>query len=215
MKSLFAAAAGSAALFAASQALATITVISTAPFPQNPPENVLLNANASGTTIFGTTNQTGTGVTFSSLESLNATSNGQASITALDSSLNTLNIALSNPALGFSAFEFNLTSNVTGPLTLTFTDQFGHTQTGTTSFTVSQNGSNFFDAVASNGELITKVSVSGANLSNVGQVRLGGVINLSSVTGASIPEPASWALMIFGIGGAGGALRLRRRHRHA
>jgi hypothetical protein len=208
MKKIIAAAAGSLGLLAASQAFATITVTSTAPFPPNPPENVLLNANAAGTTILGTTNQTSTAVRFTtSTDTLNATSNGQASITSLDNALNTLNISLTNPNLGFSAFEFNLDSNTTSALTLVFTDQFGHTQTGTQTFNVGANGSNFFDAVSSNGELITNVAVSGANLSSVGQVRLGGV---TAITRA-VPEPGSWALMIFGFGGIGAAMRARRR----
>jgi len=205
MRTLFAAAAGTLGLFAATQAFATITVISTPPFPQNPPENVLLDANAAGSTIFGATNQTDTAVRFTTTtDPLNATSNGQASVTALDNSLGALNISLINPNLGFTSFEFNLDSNVSGPLTLVFTDQFGHTQTGTQTFTVGANGSNFFDALATNGELITHVSVSGANLSSAGQIRLGGVASF-------VPEPASWALMIVGFGGMGAALRARRR----
>jgi len=205
MRTLFAAAAGSLGLLAATQASATITVTATAPFPQNPPENVLLNANAAGSTILGATNQTNTGVRFtSSTDTLNATSNGQASVTPFDNALAAINIGLIDPHLGFSAFEFNLDSNVTGPLTLVFTDQFGHTQTGTQTFTVGANGSNFFDAVSSGGELITGVSVSGANLSSLSQVRIGGVAS-------AIPEPASWALMIAGLGGLGVALRTRRR----
>ena len=213
MKTIVAAAAGAFALFASTQALATITVISTAPFPQNPPENVLLNTNTQGMALLAATNQSNTAVRFTSSETLNATSNGAASVTALDSSLNSLNIALASPNSGFTAFEFNLNSNVSGPLTLVFTDQFGHSQTGTTTFNVGANGSNFIDAVATNGELITNVSLSGANLSSVGQVRLGGVSTF--VVGASVPEPAGWALMIAGVGGAGGALRLRRRRRVA
>ena len=208
MKTIVAAAAGALGLLAASQAFATITVTSTAPFPPNPPENVMLNANAAGSTILGTSNKTSTAVTFtSSTDTLNATSNGQASISALDTKLNALSISLSNPNLGFTAFEFNLNSNVSGPLTLVFTDQLGGTQTGTQSFNVSAHGSNFFDAIAANGELITNVSLSGANLSSVGQVRLGGVTSLVR----AVPEPASWALMIVGFGGIGAAMRRRRQ----
>jgi hypothetical protein len=187
----------------AAPALADITVISTAPFPQNPPENVLLTAGSSGATLLGVTNQTNTQVLFtSSTDILMSPPQGQAFLTSTDGSLQNLNIAL-NSGFGFSAFEFNVNSAVTGPVTLTFTDQFGHTQSTTTTFDVGANGSNFFDAFSTNGELITHVSLTGANISSVGQVRLGGV--------GAVPEPASWALLILGFGGAGAMLRMRRR----
>ena len=38
----------------------------------------------------------------------------------------------------------------------------------------------------------------------------GGVF-LDNVSVSAVPEPASWALMLLGVGGVGGALRLRRR----
>ena len=34
---------------------------------------------------------------------------------------------------------------------------------------------------------------------------------ITNVSVAAVPEPASWALMLLGVGGVGGALRLRRR----
>ena len=37
------------------------------------------------------------------------------------------------------------------------------------------------------------------------------VIDQVSVLASHLPEPADWVLMIIGFGGAGGALRLRRR----
>jgi len=195
--------AASLVLAGAAPALADITVISTAPFPQNPPENVLLTAGSSGATLLGVTNQTNTQVLFtSSTDVLMSPPQGQAFLTSTDGSLQNLNIAL-NSGFGFSAFEFNVNSAVTGPVTLTFTDQFGHTQSTTTTFNVGANGSNFFDAFSTNGELITHVSLTGANIASVGQVRLGGV--------GAVPEPASWALLILGFGGAGAMLRMRRR----
>jgi hypothetical protein len=189
-------------LAGAAPALADITVISTAPFPQNPPENVLLTSGSTGATLFGQTNQTHTQVLFtSSTDILMSPPQGQAFLASTDGSLQNLNIAL-NSGFGFSAFEFNVNSAVTGPVTLTFTDQFGHTQSTTTTFNVDANGSNFFDAFSTNGEVITRVSLTGANISSVGQVRLGGV--------GGVPEPASWALLILGFGGAGAMLRMRR-----
>jgi hypothetical protein len=188
---------------AAAPALADITVISTAPFPQNPPENVLLTAGSSGATLLGVTNQTSTPVRFtSSTDILLSPPQGQAFLASTDGSLQNLNIAL-NSGFGFTAFEFNVNSAVTGPVTLVFTDQFGHTQSTTTTFDVGANGSNFFNALSTKGEVITRVSLTGANIASVGQVRLGGV--------SAVPEPASWALLILGFGGAGAMLRARRR----
>jgi hypothetical protein len=188
---------------AATPALANITVISAPPFPQNPPENVLLTAGSTGATLLGVTNQTNTQVRFtSSTDILLSPPQGQAYLASTDGSLQNLNIAL-NSGFGFTAFEFNVNSAVTGPVTLIFTDQFGHTQSTTTSFDVGANGSNFFNAFSTNGEVITRVSLTGANIASVGQVRLGGV--------SAIPEPASWALLIVGFGGAGALLRKRRR----
>jgi hypothetical protein len=63
--------------------------------------------------------------------------------------------------------------------------------------------------VASGGELIKSVQLTGVGtttFTDVAQVRLGGFSPIRA-----IPEPASWALMILGIGGLGSALRLHRR----
>jgi hypothetical protein len=98
---------------------------------------------------------------------------------------------------------------------LVFTDQFGQTQAANgqpTLFTVSGNGSNFFNAIATNGEFITNVTLTGVNLADIGQVRLGGVGSFGgNVPGAVVPEPATWAMMIMGFGGVGALMR-RRRH---
>jgi len=208
-----AAAVSAIALGCAAPAWATITIISTAPFPPNPSENVLLNQTSSGTTILGTTNQTNTLVSFTSNETLLNPPQGQAILKSSDGSLGVLNIALTDSTLGFGQFEFNLDGATTGQVNLTFTDQLGNTFGGL--FTVSGNGSNFFNAVASNGELITGVHLSGVNgygVSDVGQVRLGGVTSISSVTPTGfVPEAGTWAMMVLGFGGVGGLLRARRR----
>ncbi|HZB44884.1 MAG TPA: hypothetical protein VE360_06560, partial [Pyrinomonadaceae bacterium] len=57
-----------------------------------PDENVLLNTGITGNPIFGTTNQTGLSVRFSSNENLTAPANGQARIEAADGTLTNLTI---------------------------------------------------------------------------------------------------------------------------
>jgi hypothetical protein len=199
------AAGGIGALLIGTPAFATITIFSSPPFPPNPPENVLLNTGTTGLTVVGTTNQTGTLVNFTGTETLTEPANGQARIEAVDGGFNSLMIALANPNLGFGAIEFNLDAAANGTANLTFTDQFGTAFSG--SFAISQNGQNFFNAVASGGEVIKNVSISTTvNLADVQQVRLGSVLS------AVIPEPGTWAMMILGMGGLGTALRSRRRN---
>jgi hypothetical protein len=215
MKTYLATAVTALTLAVAAPAFATITVISSPPFPQNPPENVLLTAGAPGTPTTGVTNQTNTTVLFtSSTDTLVSPPQGQAFLTATDNTLGNLNIALQNHSLGFTSFEFNVNSPTNQNVTLVFTDQFGQTQVadgGTTTFSVGANGSNFINAVASNGELITNVSLTGTNLTSIGQVRLGGVATIAR----AVPEPSTWALLIVGFGGVGGLLRANRRSRLA
>jgi hypothetical protein len=210
MKTYLATAVSALALAVAAPAFATITVISNPPFPPNPPENVLLTSGSTGTTLTGTTNQTNTTVVFtSSTDTLVSPPQGQAFLAATDNTLGNLNIALANKTLGFTSFEFNINSPTNQNISLVFTDQFGQTQVadgGTTTFSVGANGSNFINALATNGEVITNVSLTGTNLTSVGQVRLGGVAAFRAV-----PEPATWAMLIMGFGGVGALMRSKRR----
>jgi hypothetical protein len=204
MKLKLALAAGGLALAMAAPAWATITICSTPPCPGNPAENVLLTDPSSGTTVLGTTNQTGTIVTFTGNETLTEPANGQARIVAVDGTFNLLTIGLQNPTLGMTAIEFNLDAATDGPATLTFFDQFGTPFAGV--FTLDNNGQNFFTATASAGELIKTVQISSqVQLTDIQQVRLG-----TSPIGV-IPEPTTWGMMILGFFGLGTMLRRRRR----
>jgi hypothetical protein len=61
--------------------------------------------------------------------------------------------------------------------------------------------------VATDGELIDYFSIAANNtIGDIRQVRLGGVQLIPTV-----PEPATWAMMIAGFGGVGGMARQRRR----
>ena len=210
--------AASALLLAAAPAYATI-VIGTGPGTLQPPENVLFNNNpANGLTVAGVTNQTATSVSFTGGEILSG-NGGQARIEAADGLVNTagaasgglpasqLAVDLTNPALGFTSTEFRIFvgSGTATTATLTFLDTAGQTFSNT--FDILPNG--FFNALATDGQVIDKFSfTTNGSFQDVRQVRVGGVQTIS-IPGL-VPEPMSWALMIFGFGGVGVMVRRRR-----
>ena len=210
------ASAASALLLAAAPAGATI-VIGTGPGTLQPPENVLFtNDPTNGTTVAGVTNQTATSVSFRGGETL-AASGGQARIEAADGLVNTtgsafgglpvsqLAVDLTNPALAFTSTEFRIFvgSGTATTATLTFLDTAGQTFSNT--FDILPNG--FFNALATDGQTIDKFSfTTNGTFEDVRQVRVGGIATLAGL----VPEPMSWALMIFGFGGVGVIVRRRR-----
>jgi hypothetical protein len=174
----------------------------------NPEENVLFTAGMTGPTIIGETNQTSTIVDINGNETLTSPSNGQARVTTTDGGLNLFDLTLADPHLGFTALEFNLFAPSARNTTVSFTayDQFGNTFTGSSPYTLGGKFQNFFNFVATNGELITRLQfVTSADLRDVRQIRLGGVTSFGAV-----PEPAAWAMMIVGLGGVGALMRRRR-----
>jgi hypothetical protein len=199
---------GLAALaMSATAAMADIVIFATPPYPPNPDENVLFDTGVNGLVVTGTTNQTDSTVIFTGQEQLVAPPNGQARIEAVDGAFTDLTIQLTDAALGFTSFEFNLNAATGGVVTLTFIDDQGTPFTGLSPYTLGDSGSNFFSALAINGQLITKVIVdSTVPLTDIAQVRLGGVTPLSAV-----PEPATWAMLILGFGMVGVGMRMRRR----
>lgn len=104
--------------------------------------------------------------------------------------LKSLTLAMGNGGT-FNDLEFNLFGGKGTTATFTLTDNAG------TQFTFDRalsNGSNFFGFQGINGQTIREVTiaVSGVGFRDLRQVRL--------VPGAAVPEPASWALMIGGLG---------------
>jgi PEP-CTERM motif len=192
-------------------------------------EEVLLNSGTSGGTVFGSTNQTHTSVTFTSgntvtcsgcpLQTLLEPSNGQARIQVGDGRtqvpLQDITIALTNgtATFGIGYIEFNLFmgANVGDAISVVVTaiDQFGNV--ATTSGAVN-TGSGFFSALASGGEVIQSISFDAngsAGVTDIRQIRLTPAIGGEVTT--PLPEPATWAMMIFGFGAAGFAMRRSRR----
>ena len=189
-------------------------------------QNVLLGSGATGTTVTGTTNVSNTLINFISgptitcpgcvTQTLIEPSSGAARVAAAGGVVLqdiTIQLAdLSNPLAGFGYIEFNI--DITGGLgnaisvTINALDQFGNPFTTTASV---GNGSNFFSALASNGEVIRSISFDAAGTTGFTDIRQ---VRITPAIGSSpVPEPATWALMLLGFGATGFAMRRTRRRK--
>lgn len=194
-------------LTAAFPASAAVT-INNAPGAIQPAENVLLPGGQSGSTVFGSTNQSATSVTFHALnnDTLQTNANGQARISASDGSLATVEFFLTDPLKVFKEFEFNLFKSVEGLQSVTIF--YNGSPNGSTVFSNSVGtGENFYSGKATGTDYFSKISFSTSNVgvTDLRQVRLGGVGPLAQ----ALPEPATWLLMMIGFAGIGFAMRKR------
>jgi hypothetical protein len=169
-------------------------------------ENVLLTNATNQTSVTGITNQTGTEVVFtSSGNTLNA-NNGQSSLSAFDGLLESITVMLAGGAT-FQTAEFNLfpltgnNQNEAGSVVFEFASGASE------SFALSGNGNNWFGITAGTNEQLTGFTVltgpEGRGVDSLRQLRFGGI-------GGAVPEPATWAMMLFGFGGIGFAMRRRK-----
>jgi PEP-CTERM motif-containing protein len=172
--------------------------------PQSDEENILLNSGATGTTVFGLTNQTQLQVAFSSTtDTLVEPSSGQARVEALDGLLN--NITISVPGGTFHDIILNPffgsgTANVT---VVTATNQVLNF-----SYSLS-NGENFLTIVADPGTSIFSVTINApGGFTDLRQPRISGA---ALTTTGSVPEPATMFLFGSGLVGLGAAFRKFRR----
>jgi len=150
--------------------------------PQPGEENVLLNNGTSGSTVSGTTNQSGVTINFTSAtQILSEPSSGQARIEATSggSQVALSDISSITSATGpFGDLIFNMFIGGTigtsgGTATISVLDNLGFTSTFSETL---GNGQNFLTVVASAGESIDSVAISyPVGFTDLRQVRISGI----------------------------------------
>ena len=176
--------------------------------PQPGEENVLLNNGTTGTTVTGTTNQTGLLVNFSSTQTLSEPSSGQARIEATNG---TSQIALTDVTFGvangtFTDAIFNMYIGGTIGTAGGTVDVMVNSNSGVSTFSMSLgNGQNFLTIVAGSGELLNNISIDYATgFTDLRQVRISGA------TAATVPDSGS-TLILLGVTVLALALIRRKR----
>jgi len=170
--------------------------------PQPGEENILFGTNQTGTTVTGHTNRSGTLVDFSSsTDILTTPAKGQAKLDASDGAIN--DVTISAPGHTFTDLIFDLEIGKLGTSTADITVLEGDGTTATFSYGLGV-GENFLTIIATNGQTIASVTIDDATgFETLKQPRISGI------SGVTVPEPATLALL--GAGLLLGAGRIRRR----
>ncbi len=217
MKKVALLAASAACLALAPAASAAVVIQQSSSFVM-PEENVQLDTDITpGDNILrGTTNQTSSTVVFrSTSDDLLSSPQGQAKIepigTGANDGLGNLSFSLENGST-FTSAEFNILASVGGMVTLTAFDAANmiiQSVTNPLIATVDASGQNFFGFLADSSTPISSITIQalgGTQIASVGQFRVGGIS-----TAGAVPEPATWAMMLFGFGILGASMRRKAR----
>ncbi|TCJ39513.1 PEPxxWA-CTERM sorting domain-containing protein [Parafrankia sp. BMG5.11] len=189
---------------ASSPASATITI--TANQQDGQGDNVLfqdVEQTGPAGTVTGET-QDGYSLLFSSTtgQTLFAPAKGQARVEAEGGDLTSVVIKPSTVGQYFDFIEFNL-NGADSPFTINACDNFGDC-----SFSYSsdgKSGSNFVFASTDAAQSIASISFTGS-ATDIRQIRPG----FEETAVGAVPEPATWAMMLFGFGAVGFGMRRRR-----
>lgn len=156
-------------------------------------------ADQTGTTVFGTVGVGGSLVTFTSTDTLFLNGQGEAIIDSNPLNNLTLTFGQTNT---FSQITFDIETITNGTFNLSVNG-------GAATFAntvLSGNGANKFLLTGTAGETFNTLAFTFTpGVDDLKQFRL------QAGSGAQIPEPATWAMMLIGFGGLGAVLRTKRR----
>lgn len=196
------------ALCAASSAQATV-IFTLGNNPQPNEENILLTAGDTGSSVSGTTNQTGLNVTFTSSQTL-VVPTAATSITGDGVPLTDVSIALTDGGSSSDYIaNFSVLSTCSGCAEGTATVSVDSLLNGLPEFTtlfsfVLGNGNNFLTITTADGESIGSIAITAPQgFSSLSSLRISGPY--TGVT--AVPEPATITLLGLGLAGIAGAWR--------